>query len=185
MELKRKIGANIVVVRVSDELVPLAEDLLDILETLNAKGPALHEGTRIAYGWTTLTLGEGYEDEPSLNVRAPDLESENPQETTLGSVSDTLDVILQQGSVCKLVGVDPVAAWYTHDVRLAPGVLDEKVVYLHRRRPTSDHDTGWYIGSVANEDGVRRTSRPWRSGRYFSADGTYCRRWRYRSNTSR
>ena len=155
MELKRKIGAHVIVLLVRDDLGPMAEDLLDTLEKLDAKGPALREGTRIAYGWTTLTLAEGYESEPSLDIREPDLDSEDPLQITLAGADETLDVILQQGSVCKLVDVEAVASWYMHDVRLAPGVLDEDAVYLHRQRPTSDHDTGWYIGSVANQNGVR------------------------------
>jgi hypothetical protein len=64
-------------------------------------------------------------------------------------------VILEQGKVCKSVNVEPMAAWYTHDVQLAPGVLDEPKVYLLRRPPASDHDSGWYIGPVANEAGAK------------------------------
>jgi hypothetical protein len=154
MEHRRKIGGNVIIVSVADDLGPLAEDLLDTLAKLDAKGPTLHDGSRIAYGWTLLTLEEGYEQEPTLMVCEPDY-FDDPLQSTLPSFTDTARVLFDQGSVCKSLNVEPVASWYTHEVRLAPGVLDEDKVYLLRRAPASDHDTGWYVGPLATRDELK------------------------------
>jgi hypothetical protein len=151
MKLRRKIGSNIIVVHVSDDLGPMAEDLLSTLQKLDDQGPALAEGSRIAYGWSVLTLEEGFEPEQTLWVREPYFD-EDPVRQTQTGITNTARVIVDQGAVCKSVGAEPTPAWYTHDVQLAPGVLDKEQVYLQRRPPASDHDSGWYIGPVTEDE---------------------------------
>lgn len=154
MKHKRRIGEHVVIVSTAEDLAPLAEDLLDTLERLDARGPKLRDGFKIGYGWVMLTLEEGLTEDDSLDVLEPNLFT-NPLEHTKSTVHETFDVLLEQGRACKLVHAEPIAAWYTHDVQLAPGVLDEDKVYLLRRPPTSDHDTGWYIGSVVEPEGPK------------------------------
>jgi hypothetical protein len=154
MKVQRKIGANVIAVRIADDIVPMAEDLLDILEKLDKKGPALKEGSRIAYGWTTITIAESLEERNTLEVQEPYFgRGHDPVRQLQSGISHTARVILDQGKVCKSVGVEPVVAWYMHDVQLEPGVLDEEKVYLQRRPPASDHDTGWYVGSAEKKEG--------------------------------
>ncbi len=154
MKHTRKIGVHTIVVWGSEQLGPMIEDLLDTLAQLDAKGPPLDVGTHIRYGWITLTLAEEFTDVDWLEVREPDFDGDTANETANG-VNVTLDVLLEQGLLCKRLNLTPQAAWWDHTLRLAPGVLDEKHIYLLRHPPASPTDTGWYIGPVDEKKQVR------------------------------
>jgi hypothetical protein len=145
--LKRTIGDRVVVVSVADDYAPLGEDLLTTLEKLDAKGPPIKEGSRIAYGWSQLTIADNLAERGTLEVQEPDFDGD-PMHDTRSGVYDTTDVLFLQGRLCKQLKVEPTAAWFAHGVVLMRGVLDQKKVYLQRQAPSSQQDTGWYIGPV-------------------------------------
>ena len=148
MNLSRQIDGQQVTISVADHHGPLGEDVLETLQKLDAKGPPLRDGMHVAFGWTVLTLTRVGEE---LRVYEPDFRSD-PLQFTSPMVYDTLWVLAAQISLCKKVRVEPQVAWYTHQVLVRRGVLDERRVYLERRAPSTADDSGWFIGSVEKHD---------------------------------
>jgi hypothetical protein len=144
MRLSRNIGAHVVVAHVPPSLAPLGEDLLAKLAELDAKGPPLHEGSTIAFGWAKLTLEEG-ESDGELVVAEPDFHGD-ALHRTFRDVGATLEVIADQLRVCKRAGAVPQDSWYASRVLCKRGALDERRVYLERRAPQREDDSGWYVG---------------------------------------
>ncbi|WP_437942620.1 immunity protein Imm33 domain-containing protein [Sorangium sp. So ce341] len=152
MRLTRTIRGNQIVVNVPPSLAPLGDDLLTKLAELDAKGPGLREGSTIAFGWAKLTLKD---DVDELVVVEPDY-SGDALHDTFGDVGDTLRVIANQLRVCKRVGATPQDTWYASRVLFKRGALDERCVYLERRSPRHEDDSGWYIGPAEGPAEQRR-----------------------------
>lgn len=146
------IAGACVKVTCADQLSAQAEWLLALISRVaHARGPRfIREGVHIEAGWSMLTLargGEGYV------VCEPDF-SADPRTAIRPDVTCTLWVQAQQNDVVQRLNVIGVAAKYSDKVVCAKGCLAEKHVFLKRSEP-SRGDTGWYIGPVAEADGVR------------------------------
>jgi hypothetical protein len=133
------------VTEVDDDLEPAGRDVLAELAECDQRGPRLATGSKVSFGWTMLILEE---TEPGvLAVREPRYAADDPRETQYG-VSETVRVLVGQLAVCKLAEVAPRAAWFGSAVAMDPAALTASKVYLQRHEPTSEIDSGWYLGCV-------------------------------------
>ena len=114
---------------------------------LDARGPALCDGSIIQFGWSRLVL-KGELDE--LRVCEPDFDCPGD---VLPYVDETLRIAVAQAAVLGRVGTQGVDARFDTRLIAAKGALDEDRIYLERSEPTSEEDSGWYIGPA---DGPKR-----------------------------
>src|SRR5689334_15945280 len=106
MKLDRPIGDRRITLIVPDSIGPLAEDLLDKLVELDAKGPRLAAGSTIAYGWATLTIDADFDG--NLEIREPDFRRDAARDTQFGA-TNTLTVLRRQAAVNQLAHADLLA----------------------------------------------------------------------------
>jgi hypothetical protein len=69
------------------------------------------------------------------------------------TVSRTLRVVAEQAAILNALGIEGVAARYDLGVVVKRNVLDLGRVYMHRRNPVSDRDSGWYVGPADDVSG--------------------------------
>jgi hypothetical protein len=152
MKLTRRIANKQVTIHGADDLKPQAEALLDKLAELDAKGPALHAGSVIDFGWSRLTL-EAEGDE--LVVSEPDFLSDPTKRTSTG-VEATLRISLRQAELLQRLGVEGVDARWDSTLALQRGALSTARVYLERMESQNPGFSGWYLGEVRDSGPVER-----------------------------
>ena len=145
MKFRRQIGSQIVVAECGDDLADQANALLDTLEQLHTRGPALRNGTSIEFGWSPLELRAR---DSELIVCEPDFAGD-PFRDSRPKVDDTLRVLRDQVLVGKRIGVEPVAAYFSKKVIIAMDSVYAYRVYLERKSPAFEDDSGWYVGEVS------------------------------------
>lgn len=148
MSCERLIGTFRILVHCAPDLDRQAESLLDKLQELNQRGPALKEGTTIEFGFSLLRLQR---DAENLVVCEPDFEGD-PLVDWIPQVDTTLQVLTEQVTLLRRVGLDGVTAHYHENIVIAKGCLKSEHVYLERNAPSGAHDSGWYMGNVEQPD---------------------------------
>jgi hypothetical protein len=153
MTIRKKIGAFEVVANCAEEQHAQATSLLDKLAELNAKGPALKDGSVIRFGWSDLKL---LQQENELIVSEPDFKKD-PFREFLPQVTETLGVLSVQTQLLSKAKVDGIDSLYSSRVIMDKGCLGEREVYLERTEPADETDSGWFIGTTDNGDVERST----------------------------
>src|SRR5438552_10115503 len=110
MKYSRQIGSHVVVAECGEDLSDQANALLETLEQLDARGPPLHDGSVIEFGWSRLVL-RGADSE--LLVGEPDFGG-NPLRDSRPTVDDTLRVLRDQGWVTTSTSVEPLVAYFSN-----------------------------------------------------------------------
>jgi hypothetical protein len=124
-----------------------ARSMLQKFASLHAKGPSLHPGSRIDFGWAVLQIEAEGED---WLVCEPDFDSEPMR--WQASVEQTLAALKAQASLIGQLGVKPRQTRGDQMLWLAPDALDAPRVYLHRGEPSAPEESGWYIGRDREPD---------------------------------
>lgn len=140
-------GDRRLVALASPDLAPQAGSLLDLLATLDARGPRLADGSTIRFGWSLLTLHQAGPS-PLLHVHEPDF-FDDPEHRTVAHVDTTLRVLRDQAQLVHLCQAAPHDTAYHQAVVCERGALTEDECYFERRPPLSDRDSGWLAGSAA------------------------------------
>jgi len=151
MNHARMIGGREVTLECSDRFEPAAKNVLETLETLDARGPALHDGSRIQFGWSVLTLksdGEG------LRVHEPDFDGD-PLGDVRANLDTSLDVLVQQVNVLRGSGLPGEDVSFSDAVFVQGRALEAPNVFLMRQKPAADGDSGWYVGNLDDVDNTR------------------------------
>ncbi|GGA88548.1 immunity protein Imm33 domain-containing protein [Puia dinghuensis] len=147
MRYQRTIGRFTVVAQCGQDLAAQAEELLNQLELMNARGPALHDGTTIQFGWSLLTLrgndGELYVCEPYFRGDA--------LHEVLPTVDDTLRVLSRQVKLLRTLGITGVDVRFNESLVVAKDCLKEDHIHLVREQPDRAF-TGWYIGRFGEKE---------------------------------
>jgi hypothetical protein len=141
MKITRELRGLLLVVYCDADLAEQANSLLRMIEDADEHVGGLRDGTVIEFGWAPLRLRAENEE---LVVCEPDYAGDVNQ--FVPSVSRTLRVVAEQTPLPNALGVAGVPAKYDQGVVLKRGVLALRRIYLHRREPVSDLDSGWYIG---------------------------------------
>lgn len=152
MKLTRRIGKHPVTIQFADDLKPQAEALLDKLAELDAKGPPLHDGSVIDFGWSRLTL-EAEDD--GLVVCEPDFVGD-PKEGTSCVIAATLRISLRQAELLQRLGVEGLDARWDSTLAVQRGALANARIYLERMASENPGFSGWYIGEVKDSGPVKR-----------------------------
>jgi hypothetical protein len=144
MKLQRRIGPFDVVVECRDDLRDQAAGLLNKLAELNAKGPALRDGTVVQFGWAPLKLRE---QGNALVVCEPDFGGD-PFHDYVPTVDTTLRILSEQVALSNRLGVAGYDVYFDDKLIMAQGCLHMRDIYLERMAVETAHDSGWYIGPV-------------------------------------
>lgn len=148
MRFRRRVGEFEVVAACAPDLELEATALLDKIAVVNERGPAIHDGTTIQFGWSLLTLvGPSRE----LEVWEPDF-SGDPIHDMLPQVENTLTVAAEQVALLRSSRLGGTDAGYRQRVVIAKGCLEAERIYLERKEPKQPSDSGWYIGPVDNPE---------------------------------
>jgi hypothetical protein len=152
MRYRRQVGPFHVVAECAGDLRPQAEGLLEVLAKLHARGPALHDGTAVQFGWSLLRL---LADDKELVVCEPDFAGD-PFHNFVPTVETTLRVTVQQVALLKFIGANEAGPDSRFQDRLiaARGWLRTDHIYLERSSPDpAKHESGWYVGQVEGGKG--------------------------------
>ena len=141
MKVTRKFRGSLLVAYCDSDLAEQANGLLRMIEEADEHVGGLRDDTVIEFGWVPLRLRA---ENDEFVVCEPDYAGDVNQ--FVPSVSRTLRVVAEQTALVNALGVEGVAAKYSQGVVLQCGVLDLRRIYMHRRQPVSDRDSGWYIG---------------------------------------
>jgi hypothetical protein len=126
-----------------DDLTVQANALLDNLQLLNARGPRLHDGSTIRFGWSLFRI---VEKDAELIICEPDFDG-NPFENVVADVDRSLRVQAEQVAICKLAGaVGEPDVRFDQTILVDERRLNDPMVYLDRRPTEIPEFSGWYIG---------------------------------------
>lgn len=135
-----------------DSLTAAARSLLEKLRELHARGPKLHPGSVIEFGWAPLRIeqsdGAWYLCEPEFAAGA---------QRFVRGVGVTLRVLDDQARVIHLLGVVPHATRFDETVLVSSQAWDAPRVICDRARTAVAHYSGWYIGA---DDAVGKRPSP-------------------------
>jgi hypothetical protein len=145
MKVTREFRGRLLVAYCDSDLAEQASSLLRMIEEADEHVGGLRDGTVIEFGWAPLRLRAENE---GLVVCEPDYAGDVNQ--FVPSASRTWRVVAEQTALLNTLGVEGVPAKYDQGVVLKRGVLALRRIYLHRREPVSDRDSGWYIGPADN-----------------------------------
>ena len=123
-----------------DDLNAPAQSMLAKFAELHARGPALHPGSVIDFGWAPLrieAMGEVW------FVCEPDFAHDG--QTFVPRVAVTLRVLDEQARVIELVRAKPCATRYDETVRIDKRGWDSPRVMVTRLPTKTPKDSGWYI----------------------------------------
>lgn len=148
MKHTRMIGGREVTLECSDRFEPAAQNVLETLEKLDARGPALHDGSRVQFGWSVLTL---MTDGDGLRVHEPDFDGD-PLGEVRPNLDTSLDVLVQQVKVLSGSGLPGEDVSFSDAVFIQGRALEAPNVFLTRQGPASDGDSGWYVGNLDDMD---------------------------------
>lgn len=143
MKVTREFRGRLLVAYCEPDLVEHVTSALKMIEEADERVGGLRDGTVIQFGWAPLRLRA---ENQELVVCEPDYVGDVNQ--SVPSVNRTLKVVAKQTALLNALGVDGVTSKYNQGVVLKREVLDLHRVYMHRRRPVNDRDSGWYIGPV-------------------------------------
>jgi hypothetical protein len=148
MRITREFRGRSLVAHCDPDLEVQAKSLLKLVEEADAKVGGLKDGTVIEFGWAPLRLRA---EDSDLVICEPDYSGS--ADRFVPTVNRTLRVVAEQSATLNALGVEGVAAKYDEGVVLKRGVLDLPRVYMHRRHPVSDRDSGWYVGPADDTGG--------------------------------
>ena len=141
MRFSYKSRARLIVAECRPDLRAQARTLLRLAVEADAQGNGLKDGAVIEYGWAPLRVKA---EDRDLLLCEPNYAGD-PNEF-VPTVDGTLHVLAGQTALLHGLGIEGVAAKYNQGVVLKRGVLQIPHIYLHRRSPVNEHDSGWYIG---------------------------------------
>lgn len=137
----RPLGEHVLVCQCDAALATQANALLATLKAVHKRGPALHDGSTIQFGWSRLTL---VEQDGDLLVCEPDFDGD-PHGGTVPTVNRTLRVQARQAQVCERVNAVGPDVRFDHTVVTQQGFSDAPTLYLYRTDPF-DEFSGWFVG---------------------------------------
>jgi hypothetical protein len=143
MLLKRQIEAGELVVECENAIAELAASVLDQCVEMDRKGPRLQGGSKVQFGWSTLTLRAEY---GSLRVCEPDFHGDISK--LQPNIDTTLAVLKEQVSILHTIGGEGQDITFRDWVAVAKGALQCRDVFLKRDTPLSAADSGWFIGRL-------------------------------------
>jgi hypothetical protein len=123
-----------------DDLNAPAQSMLAKFAELHARGPALHPGSVIDFGWAPLrieAMGEVW------FACEPDFAHDG--RNFVPSVAVTLRVLDEQARVIKLARAQPHATRYDETVRIDKRAWDAPRVMVTRLPTKTAKDSGWYV----------------------------------------
>jgi hypothetical protein len=141
MKVARELRGRLLVASCDPDLQEQVNSLLRMIEEADEHVGGLRDGTVIEFGWAPLRLRAEHQE---LVVCEPDYAGDVHQ--FVASVTRTITVVAEQTALLDALGVEGVAARYDQGIVLKRGVLDLGRIFLHRREPVSDRDSGWYVG---------------------------------------
>jgi hypothetical protein len=134
-----------------------AQDLLQALAQRHAAGPPLRPGAIVDVGWALLQLRP--QDAQTWQVCAPDYDAD-PMDWHPG-LDATLAVLDSQAALMRSLNLPPLRTRSDQLLRIAPGALEAPSVYLERKAPAGERDSGWYAGVQASPVAPDRRQAPW------------------------
>ena len=137
----RPLGERTLVCQCSEALATQANAMLETLEGLHRRGPALHHGSTIQFGWSLLTL---VEQDGDLLVCEPDFDGD-PVDGTSPAVDRTLRVQARQAQVCRHAQAVGPTVRFDHTFVARRGFSDARTLYVDRTEPF-DEFSGWFVG---------------------------------------
>ncbi|MBI3828086.1 MAG: hypothetical protein HY291_01125 [Planctomycetes bacterium] len=135
-------GSHVFSVKFREELLPLAEALLQLVVSHAYEQPEYPADFKLPFGWAPLTLrGRGKE----RAICIPDF-SRNPFDDVQEDVSIALSVAAGQDDVVKRAGVKkPMPCLFTDEVVLGHGCLAGKLIEMERKDFPARGFSGWHI----------------------------------------
>jgi hypothetical protein len=146
MKYTHKIDDVVMVVDCDESLQQYAKQLLQDLSDMHFKGPPLKSGSKIHYGWVTLTLNK---KDNLLEICEPDFINHDLQRH-IANLDLTLKVLAEQSILHHQLNIIPQSISYLDSILVTKDCLKEIDIYIERQKPVRDSDSGWYIGSVDN-----------------------------------
>jgi hypothetical protein len=130
-----------------DELDLAAQSLLAKFAELHVKGPKLHPGSIVDFGWAPLRIEEHGGE---WIVCEPDFSRDDLAFTR--GVAVTLRVLRDQVRIVQLAGAEPQATRHDHGILISDGLWDAPKAIAVRGAPARKGDSGWSF--VPDEDGA-------------------------------
>jgi hypothetical protein len=144
MQFRRQIGNEHLVLECDARFKSVGRTVLRSLTELAWKGPALHAGSTIQFGWSVLTLRP---ENGHLRICEPDYfgDALHDYRPTLDT---TFEVILEQVEVLTAETAEGLDARFDQYVAGWPGALMANDIFLHRRQREGEDNTGWFFGDL-------------------------------------
>jgi hypothetical protein len=147
MRFERQIENFVVIALCGKDLADQAAALLSKLEQLHQRGPALHPGSVVQFGWSRLVLEA---DDQDLVVCEPDFDGD-PFHDTVPEVDRTLRVASGQAGICRLVRAVGPDVSFDQTMIVARKHVAAPKIYLDRRATELGGFSGWYLGPFEEE----------------------------------
>lgn len=144
--VKRNVGEHILQASAEGYMKDQVEALLDII--LRVKKNELVENVKIQVGCTIYRLKKNDE---SFVVVAPDY-SKNPMSDSTEDLTIPLWIQLEQGILLNTLKLDGELVNFYDKIVCSRGALDLDEIYLERVSECEKGDSGWFIGSVGEDD---------------------------------
>jgi len=156
MRYRRLVGSLEIELECDPRFEQIAQTLLEKMEMLNLKGPALKDGSRIQYGWSLLTLRA---KNGVLMVCEPDFDGDALRDFR-ANLDTTLEVLCEQTEVLRRTGLAGIDIRFSDEVFIRGGALESPNLFLKRQVPSGARDSGWYIGTPDDLEGKATTKPP-------------------------
>jgi hypothetical protein len=111
---------------------------------LDRRGPALHDGSRIQFGWSVLTISS---EESGLRVCEPDFDGD-PFTGLSPALDTTLQVTQEQTAVLQENSATGADARFDQVLVVVKGALETDAIFLTREEAVDADDSGWRIGKL-------------------------------------
>lgn len=155
MRYHRNVGSLEIELECDSRFEQMAQALLEKMETLNLKGPALKNGSRIQYGWSLLTLRA---EDSGLRVCEPDFDGDALQDFHT-NLDATFEILGEQAEVLRRTGLTGLDVRFSDEVFVRGDALESPNLFLKRQSPNRAGDSGWYVGNSDDLD-VRTGANP-------------------------
>jgi hypothetical protein len=144
MIFSRIIDSQQIILECDPRFEPAAGDIFDTLTSLARSGTRLHDGTRVRFGWSLLTLRS---ELAGLRICEPHFFG-NP----LGEVNSTLDVTLgvlvEQLQWLRRVGEHGADAFFDQNLVFTRDAAAADDLFALRGQAQSRADSGWSVAPV-------------------------------------
>ena len=154
MIVRRTIDGQRVLAECAPAFEAAAADVLASFAALSGSGQPLHDGMRVRFGWSLLTLRT---DPEGLRVCEPRFSRDAVGDLNR-ELDTTLGVLTEQVKWLRQLGMQGTDAYFDQNIVATEDALSAADIFALRGEPESEADSGWSVAPVPAAGGEIDTS---------------------------